>query len=116
MAKVDISITKTEKPNVISSGFSFTTAAKDDEIVIPYDGKDHQIYIVVTATAATTLTVKAGNGLQGVTDRYFALEAGKHHFFTLDSGYHKNVSGENKGNVVLIAGGACSIAAVEARV
>lgn len=116
MAKVEVTVAKTLKPNELSDAFDFSTAAASDEVVIPFTGKDHQTYIIATATAACTLTVKAGNGLQGVTDRDFALTAGKHHFFTLDSGYHKNVSGENKGNVVIVPSAACKIAVVEARV
>lgn len=116
MAKVELTVAKTLKPNEISDAFDFESASANDEVVIPFTGKDHQIYIIATATAACTLNVKAGNGVQGIADRDLALTENKYHFFTLDSGYHKNVAGENKGNVVIVPSAACNIAVVEARV
>lgn len=116
MAKVEITVAKTLKPNEISDVFEFKSAAANDEVIIPFTGKDHQTYIIATAAAACTLSVKAGNGIQGVTDRDMALTANKYKFFTLDSGYHKNITGENKGNIVIVPSAACSIAVVEARV
>ncbi|MCI8648396.1 MAG: hypothetical protein HFE76_16750 [Firmicutes bacterium] len=116
MANVPVTIVKTLEPNAPSEGFTFTEAAANDSIQVEWDGKDTQTTVLVTAAAACNLTVKAGDSLQAVNDAVMALEAGKYHAFSLDSGRFKNLRGENAGKVVLIPDGAISIAVVETRV
>ena len=116
MANVDVTVIKTLEPNVVSDGFTFTAAAANDNILIPLNGKDEQTTYIVNATAACNLTIKAGDSLQGVNDDIVAIEAGKYHVFSLDSGRFKNIRGENAGKVVMIPSAACNIAVVETRV
>lgn len=40
----------------------------DTEKAVEFTERDDKIVLVVVATAATTLTVKAGNSIQGVAD------------------------------------------------
>lgn len=48
-----------------------------------------------------TITIKAGNGLQGTNDISLALAQNEIAWVALDSGKFKNVYGENKGKVIL---------------
>jgi len=48
-----------------------------------------------------TITIKAGNGLQGTNDISLELEKGAIAWVALDSGKFKNVYGVNKGKVIL---------------
>lgn len=116
MADVTVTITKTLEPNMPSEGFAFTEAAANDKIQVEMDGKDTQTTFLVTAAAACNLTIKAGDSLQAVKDQVMALEAGKYHAFSLDSGRFQHLRGELAGKVVLIPSAACSIAVVETRV
>lgn len=116
MADVKISVVKTLEPNVASGGFTFTSAAADDNILVAHDGKDEQTTYIVTAAAACNLTIKAGDSLQGVNDEVIAIEKDKYHVFSIDSGRFKNIRGTNAGNVVMVPSAACSIAVVETRV
>lgn len=116
MADVNVTVVKTLEPNALSEGFAFTAAAANSDIQVEWDGKDTQTTILVTATAACKLTVKAGDSLQAVNDEVMALEAGKYHAFSLDSGRFKNIRGELAGKVVMVPDGAVSIAVVETRV
>ena len=72
---------------------------------VDYSGKDHRILLMVDTAAAT---VKAGNGIQGVTD----LSVGIGKSVVLDSGAFKNVSGDHKG-AVYITGATAKVLAIE---
>jgi hypothetical protein len=52
-------------------------------------------------SAAKTITIKAGNGLQGTNDISLELASGEIAWVALDSGKFKNVYGVNKGKVIL---------------
>lgn len=66
-------------------------------------GKDNKtlVLLVNDGSSASTTVIKAGNGIQGVADLSVALEAGKYTILCLDSGRFKNVSGADKGKVIL---------------
>ena len=66
-------------------------------------GKDHKTMILLVNDGGNTATatVKAGNGIQGVNDLVVSLDAGKFTFVCLDSGRFKNMSGTDKGKVIL---------------
>ena len=66
-------------------------------------GRDDKTLIVVqnSASAAKVLTVKAGNGIQGVTDLSVSVPASSTTALVLDSGRYKVVSGEDSGKVLL---------------
>ena len=71
---------------------------------IAWNFRDDKVLIVAqnTDSAAHTLTVKAGNGLQRAAgDLEISLGSGMTTFVAIDSGRFKNVSGDNRGYVLL---------------
>lgn len=59
---------------------------------------DEHTTLVVVTEASATLTVLAGNGIQGAADLAISISAGTH-LVRLDSGFYKNTTGTNKGKV-----------------
>ena len=80
---------------------------------IDWKENDNKMILVVqnSGSAATTLTVKAGNGIQGVADLTLTVPAGVN-LVKLESGRFKNVSGENKGKIVVVSTGTPSVGVV----
>ena len=74
------------------------TASTDKSI--EWKEGDDKMILVIVATEATTLTVKAGNGIQGVSDKVLTVPVGTS-LVKLESGRFKNVSGANKGKIVV---------------
>lgn len=66
-------------------------------------GKDHKtmILLVNDGTSVATATVKAGNGIQGVADISVSLSAGSFTFVCPESGRFKQMSGTDKGKVLI---------------
>lgn len=66
-------------------------------------GKDHKtmILLVNDGTSTLTATIKAGNGIQGVADLTVSLAAGKFTFVCPESGRFKNMTGNDKGKVII---------------
>lgn len=77
--------------------------ASTDKAIEWKEGDDKMILVIV-ATEATTLTVKAGNGIQGVADKVLTVPVGTS-LVKLESGRFKNVSGTNKGKIVVQSAG-----------
>lgn len=66
--------------------------------------RDDKYLILVTnanGSASKSVTIKAGNGLQGRVDLTKSIDAGDYHIIAIDSGAYKNVSGTDKGKVVI---------------
>ena len=80
---------------------------------IEWKENDNKMILVVqnSGSAATTLTVKAGNGIQGVADLVLTVPVGVN-LVKLESGRFKNVSGENKGKIVVVSPGTPSVGVV----
>ena len=81
---------------------------------LDFDGSDERIVVLVQnpTTSNATLTVKAGNGLQGVDDLTLTVPASAISLVKLDSGRFKNVSGTNKGKIVVVSAVALKVATV----
>ena len=79
-----------------------------DGAEIDYSGRDDKMLILLmNATDSTvTVTVKAGNGIQGVCDLKIELAGASSKVLALESGRLKNVSGPDKGKVILTASAA----------
>ena len=75
---------------------------------IEWSENDQKTVLVINAGSATTLTVKAGNGIQGVADLRLDVPKGVS-LVKLESGRFKNVSGENKGKIVVVSPGTPSV-------
>lgn len=108
MAAVEI------KPIKLTSFNTFTKETADTDFAA-IDGTDGAYFVMakggdkyvigiknaVSSEANKTITIKAGNGLQGTNDISLTLAKDKIAWVVLDSGKFKNVYGENKGKVIL---------------
>lgn len=72
---------------------------------------DHIVLVVQNSGSETDLTVKAGNGIQGVCDLVLNVPQGVS-LLKLESGRFKNITGENKGNIVVVSTGTPSVGIV----
>lgn len=116
MADKNIIPVKTVAPNEPVE-YTYTSLAASDKVIVPCDFKDEftQIHFLGGSSAAT-VTIKAGNGYAGVNDEVFEVGSGKYMAMTIDSSRFMNISGDDKGSVILSVSAACSIAVVEARI
>lgn len=85
-----------------------TALVANTDTAIEFDGRDDQMVLVVNASAATTITVKAGNGIQGTADMTLDVPKGIN-LLKLDSGRFLNVSGVNKNKIVVQSAGTPSV-------
>lgn len=81
----------------VNDGAEFEMSERDDKYLI---------LVHNTASAAKDVKVKSGNGLQGTGDITASLAASSYTFISLESGRFKNVSGADKGKVVITGGSA----------
>lgn len=114
MANKTITLAKTSAPNTPVT-ITPVTAAESDVFVVPCDFKDEHTFFIATASSATTLEIQAGDGYAAVNPETISVPAGTC-VFTIDSARFKNLSGDNKGKVLIKAGGAVSLSVAEARV
>lgn len=85
----------TDGENTPTYGATFAFKERDDKYLLLIDNAH--------ATVAKDVTIKAGNGIQGVNDLVLEkLGAGKFTAVTIESGRFKNVTGDNKGKVVIV--------------
>lgn len=83
----------------------FVAVDSDKIAYFEASGRDEQFVVGVynsNQSNAKTVTIKAGNGLQSeFGDLTFSVSAQKIAWVVLSSGRFKNVTGENKGNIVI---------------
>lgn len=90
------------------SGLTFTAASTaSDGFVVDASNADNKLVMLFLNTNASTTarsaTIKQGNGIQGVADLESGdIAAGKYAAVTVDSGSFKNVSGPNKGKILVV--------------
>lgn len=108
MAAVKINPIKLTSFNTITKETADTDFAAIDALdgayfVMAKGGDKYVIGIknAVSSEASKTITIKAGNALQGTNDISLALAKDEIAWVVLDSGKFKNVYGENKGKVIL---------------
>lgn len=82
------------------------TAAVDaaDGALITCDKADHKMLIIMEnadGANAENVTIKKGNGVQATADLVVALAASQKKVITIESGKYKNVSGTNKGKILI---------------
>ena len=99
----------TMRNEIVKVELEALTASTDK--AIEWKEGDDKMILVIVATTATTLTVKAGNGIQGVADKVLTVPVGTS-LVKLESGRFKNVSGTNKGKVVVQSAGTPSVGVV----
>lgn len=93
------------------------TAAVDatSGALITCDKTDHKMLIIMEnadTTNAETVTIKAGNGIQGTKDWTVSVPKASTMVVTVESGFYKNVSGANKGKIVITGTADVKIACV----
>ena len=87
------------------------TVAKTDGALVTFDKDDQKILLLLknnVSNATHTAVIKAGNGLQGVSDLEITLTgtnttAGNEKAIVIESGRYVNVSGDNKGKVNIVS-------------
>ncbi len=96
--------------NMISTP-TLTTLTANTPAAIDFDGADERIVVLVKndTSSAATLTIKAGNGLQGVNDLVLTVPKSAVSLVKLDSGRFKNVSDDYKGKIVVVSATALSV-------
>lgn len=93
------------------------TAAVDaaDGALITCDKADQKMLIIMEnadGANAEDVTIKAGNGVQGVNDLVINLAASQKKVVTVESGKYKNISGTNKGKIKITGTADVKIACV----
>ncbi len=90
--------------NELSKGVTFVAATSVvDGFKLDFMGKDFKTLILVEGgTAEGTITIKKGDGIQGAGDVTYTVGATGLFGITVDSGAFKQVTGENRGSVVVI--------------
>lgn len=113
MAIVKVTPSKIEKWN--SSGAVAFTALTADGAYYEHTARDDRNVILVqnSASSASNLTIKKGNAIQGVADEVISVPGSSTVAIAIESGRFKNVSGENKGKVILAGATTLSVAVVE---
>lgn len=105
MARVHITVNEVWERNQLSSAFENLCVAVDaqDGAEFNMEGADGKYLILIqnSATAPKTVTLVKGNGLQGTCDHTEALAGSSYAFMSIDSGRFKNVSGADKGKVII---------------
>ena len=104
MAKTAITPVVLERTDVFGT-VEFTAATTPaDGFLVDFTEDDHKTVLVFqnTATAEATVTIKAGNGIQGVADIVATIPASAVQAVVVESGAHKFVTGENKGKLAVI--------------
>ena len=99
-------MTLTMRNEIVTPELIKLTASTDT--AIPFDGRDDQMVVAISASATCKLTVKAGNHIQGVADMTLDVPVGVS-LIKLDSGRFINVSGANKGKIVINSTGTPSV-------
>jgi len=103
MAKTVLTVHKLDDKNVFSADIAtLATAMTADGAEFVMDDRDDKYLILLhnKATSAQAVTIKHGNGIQGVCDLTGSVGASAYQFVSLDSGRFKNVFGDDKGKVI----------------
>lgn len=87
-----------------TDGAEFAPSARDDKVLL---------LVQNGGSSAETLTVKAGNGIQGVDNLTVSIAASSTTAVVLSSGRFKQMSGANKGKVLFTGSADLKIAAFE---
>lgn len=115
MARVNIPIQHAEKMNEFAEAKAFTDilTALDttDGGEIVWDMRDEKMLLVIenVNSASKKVTINAGNGIQGVNPISVELAQNKYTIVCIESGRFKNVSGADKGKVVITSDGGADI-------
>lgn len=86
----------------LNEASELTAATKDAAFTCELTGGDYKTVFIMTASADGTVDFSIGNGIQGAgEDLSVEVTSGTPCAIVLDSGYFKNVSGDNKDCVTI---------------
>lgn len=107
MARATINVQALDERNkfasaALSTGMTTAIDAADGAEIVWSERDDKYLVLIQNANASETknVTIKAGNGIQGVNDITTSIAASSYTFIALDSGRFKNVVGADKGKVL----------------
>ena len=107
MARATINVQALDERNkfasaALSTGMTTAIDAADGAEIVWSERDDKYLVLIQNANAsgAKSVTIKAGNGIQGVNDITTSIAASSYTFIALDSGRFKNVVGADKGKVL----------------
>ena len=87
---------------------TLTPLVADTETAIEWSESDEKMVLVVSAESETDLTILKGNSAMAGSDVTFTVDEGVS-LVKLESGKFKNVSGTNKGKIVVKSTGTPSV-------
>ena len=107
MARATINVQALDERNkfasaALSTGMTTAIDATDGAEIVWSERDDKYLVLIQNANAseAKNVTIKAGNGIQGVNDITSSIAASSYTFIAFDSGRFKNVVGADKGKVL----------------
>jgi len=103
--------------NELSDAVTFTALDGTDGAIIDFGGKDCYTLLLFTCSAAdTTLVINGGNGEKAAPDLPLSIAKDAYNGIVIDSAYYMQVSGTNKGKVLVHGKATTSVAAIELKV
>ena len=107
MARVQLKVKEVDKRNEFAPSEKFDTittavdVANGAEFVM--DERDDKYLILVrnAGSSSRVVEIQAGNGIQGIRNLYEEVPALSFTFAQIESGRFKNVSGDDKGKVII---------------
>jgi len=108
MARVQLSVKElTERNKFLDCGTTAAMATAVDatdgaEFVMKERDDKYLIVVTNAASAAKTVTLKAGDGFQAGEDLVHSVPASSFSIISIDSGRYKKLSGEDKGKVLIV--------------
>lgn len=112
MARVELSVKElTERNNFLDCGTTDALATAVDavngaEFVMKERDDKYLILVQNAASAAKTVTLKAGDGFQAGEDLVHSVPASSFSIISIDSGRYKKLSGVDKGKVIILGASA----------
>ena len=114
-----VEVTRNAATNVPTAA----TVKKTDGALVTFDKDDQKILLLLknnVTNATHTAVIKAGNGLQGVSDLEITLTGtttaeGNEKAVVIESGRYVNVSGDNKGKVNIVSADTTTGTQIEVR-
>ena len=97
---------------VCASPVAATTFSSGDTVKIP--AEDKNLVILIQPSATGNIVISKGNGYAGVADLTLAVTADKDNWVQLDTAAFGNVSGANKGFIIMAPAVAGSLSLINA--
>lgn len=100
--------------NEATSNISASSIDTTDGALIEFGGKDIRTLLILNTAASggATITIKGGNGAKGIPDMTISLSQNDTKAIWIDSAYFMQVSGTNKGKVLVTTSAAANVRAI----